>query len=65
MEFGFTQTDMEAFDFSKESKIKETLLSKIKAEYFGALDDDKLDFLNAAGTVDEFDNPPPFGEKVY
>jgi len=59
-------TGMDAFDFSADSRIRESLLSKIKAEYFGALEDDQLDFLNAAGTPDErkpSGNPFSGGEK--
>lgn len=43
----------EALDFSQDSQIKETLLNQIKSEYFGALEDDELEFLNAAGPIDE------------
>ena len=40
-------------DFSIDSRLRETLLEKIKSEYFGAIEDDELDFLNAAGPIDE------------
>jgi len=40
-------------DFSRDSNLGKTLLEKIKSEYFGAIEDDELDFLNAAGPIDE------------
>ena len=49
----FSKSSLSELDFSKDSRIKESLLSRIKAEYFGALDDDALDFLNAAGDLNE------------
>ncbi|MBP1577270.1 MAG: hypothetical protein J6C75_02190 [Oscillospiraceae bacterium] len=49
----FSKSSLSELDFSKDSRIKESLLSRIKTEYFGALDDDALDFLNAAGDLNE------------
>jgi len=43
----------EALDFSLDSRIREPLLARIKAECYGALADDDLAGLNAAGPVDE------------
>ena len=43
--------DMEALDFSRDSRIKESLLKRIKSEYFGSISDDELSFLNAAGDL--------------
>lgn len=37
-------------DFSRETRFQERLLQKIKAECFGALSDEDLDYVNAAGT---------------
>ena len=45
--------DMAAVDFSRDSRIRESLLNRIKGECFCALEDDELDFLNAAGPLDE------------
>ena len=36
-------------DFSRETRFQDQLLEKIKAECFGALSDEDLDFVNAAG----------------
>ena len=43
----------EELDFSRDSRIEESLLHRIKEERFCALEDDALGFLNAAGTIDE------------
>lgn len=43
----------EALDFSLDSRIKEPLLARIKSECYGALADDDLVGLNAAGPIDE------------
>jgi len=48
-----TPAYMEALDFSRDSRIRESLLERIKNECFGAIEDDALDFLNAAGPIDE------------
>ena len=48
-----TPAYMEALDFSRDSRIRESLLLKIKEECFSSLEDDALDFLNAAGPIDE------------
>ena len=44
-----TENDLEALDFSKDSRIKNTLLEQIKYNCFAELEDDALDCLNAAG----------------
>jgi len=46
----------ELFDFSKESNIQDSLLEKIKHEFFGELDEDELGFVNAAGNMDDLRN---------
>lgn len=46
---------MEALDFSRDSRIRESLLAQIKGECFAALDDDALDLVSAAGPVDAGD----------
>jgi len=46
--------DMEAFDFSKDSCIREALLNRIKAECFGDLGEDQLELVSAAGNPQQY-----------
>ncbi len=43
----------EELDFSADSVFRRSLLDKIISESYRALDDDELDLLNAAGSIDE------------
>lgn len=45
----YQESSMEALDFSRDSGIRDSLLARIKDECFDSLEDDELDFLNAAG----------------
>jgi len=44
---------MAALDFSRDSRIRDPLLARIKDECFDSLEDDELDFLSAAGPAGE------------
>ena len=46
----FEKNDINSFDFSKESHIYHSLLSKIKSECFGELSEDQLELISAAGS---------------
>ncbi len=49
----FYRSYREELDFSADSVIRRSLLDKIIFESYRALDDDELDLLNAAGSIDE------------
>ena len=54
MNLHLTEPDMDALDFSKDSRIKESLLVRIRAEYFGELDENQLELVSAAGNANRY-----------
>jgi len=56
-----TSSHMSVLDFSQDSRVRKSLLSQIKGTYYGALEDEALDYLNAAGALDESRLPEKHG----
>jgi len=54
---------MDTFDFSKDSRIKQSLLSRIKTEYFGELNENQLELVSAAGNPDAVNSKFDFTDK--